>query len=420
MLYTYSQALSGLTYSVDSLDVSPGVDQLDSAPSGPGSMSQYLAVPRAYESLLPYAKKIVKGARTPGAEAIDLETWFSQGNRFTYSLNVTGPPGAAGVKYFLTTSMTGYCQQFAFAMAVLARLLGIPSRVVVGYTAGTPTGHGNYVVKTSDAHAWPELYFRGLGWLRMEPTPQGTAIGQGTAKPPPYSASSLGGGTGTGGGTSQTSGGTQGSQGHKLTRITPVGGPGGVSLSTGAAARNRQGAGDAGALLITLAALLALGLVTPRAVRSLTRRRRWLAAREDAARAHAAWLELLDDLTDFGVRSAPGETPRTVAKRLATQLRLTPSDRAALTRITQAEERASYAPQPGPAGTLRADVTAVRGAISASVPRSARWRARLLPASAAERMRASMSHALDAFGWLEVATTRIRGRLPRPRPADQG
>ena len=80
-------------------------------------------------------------------------------------------------------------------MAVLARLLRIPSRVVVGYTAGTrtgpgpaKTGAGNYVVKTSDAHAWPELYFRGLGWLRMEPTPSGTGIGQGTAIPPSYSA----------------------------------------------------------------------------------------------------------------------------------------------------------------------------------------------------------------------------------------
>ena len=70
-------------------------------------------------------------------------------------------------------------------MAVLARLLDIPSRVAVGYTAGTPLGHDRWVVKTSDAHAWPELYFQGAGWLRFEPTPAGSG-GQATAIQPTY------------------------------------------------------------------------------------------------------------------------------------------------------------------------------------------------------------------------------------------
>jgi hypothetical protein len=194
----------------------------------------------------------------------------------------------------------------------------------------------------------------------------------------------------------------------------PVGGAGRKDLRlagpTGAGLAAGHGGGGLGLLLLALAAVAAAGLVTPRALRSLIRRRRWLTAHSDAARAHAAWLELLDDLADNGVRHDPGETPRALAKRLAAQFRLAGPGQAALVRITQAEERASYAREPGPSGTLAADVGAVRGAISASVTRSARWRARLLPASAVERMRQSLSHALDVFGWLEVATARVHGR----------
>ena len=71
-------------------------------------------------------------------------------------------------------------------MAVLARLLGIPSRVAYGYTSGTPVSEDTWLVTTHDAHAWPELYFQGYGWLRFEPTPTG-ANGQGTAYAPGYS-----------------------------------------------------------------------------------------------------------------------------------------------------------------------------------------------------------------------------------------
>jgi transglutaminase-like putative cysteine protease len=423
MLYTPSQSLDGLQYSVTSLDVEPV--QLDAGPIPPGSMAQYLSVPKSYRSLRPLAKRIVKGASGPGAEARVLEHYFLAPGRFTYSL---APPPAPGgdnaVKYFLKTSRTGYCQQFAFAMAVLARLLGIPSRVVVGYTAGTrtgpgpaKTGAGNYVVRTSDAHAWPELYFQGLGWLRMEPTPPGTGIGQGTAIPPNYTAA----GPGTAGGaapsfSSPLHGRAQPGP-EQRTGLFNLSHKGGLLADGQAGKSARKGHSGPPVLLFALAALLLIGLITPRVTRSLIRRRRWLTARTDAARAHAAWSELLDDLTDYGIRHGPGETPRTVEMRVARRLRLAESDREALLRITQAEERASYARAPGPSGTLAADVAKVRGTISASATRGSRWQARLLPASAVERARQALSHALDLFGWLEVATGRARRRLARARAA---
>src|SRR5699024_8203382 len=66
-------------------------------------------------------------------------------------------------------------------MAAMARSLGIPARIGVGFTAGTPTGDGEYEVRMNQAHAWPELYFEGAGWVRFEPTPGGPA-----GDPPPW------------------------------------------------------------------------------------------------------------------------------------------------------------------------------------------------------------------------------------------
>src|SRR5439155_506436 len=62
---------------------------------------------------------------------------------------------------------------FAAAMTVLARIERIPARVAVGFTRGDKQADGTWLVKSHDAHAWPELYFTGYGWLPFEPTPRG-------------------------------------------------------------------------------------------------------------------------------------------------------------------------------------------------------------------------------------------------------
>ena len=80
--------------------------------------------------------------------------------------------GVESVAAFLQ-QRAGYCVHFASTMAVLARDLGIPARVAVGFTAGEEQKDGSHVVKTHDAHAWPELYFGGVGWVAFEPTPAG-------------------------------------------------------------------------------------------------------------------------------------------------------------------------------------------------------------------------------------------------------
>ena len=151
----------------------------------PTSIDQQLprACRRCSRALTTLAEKITRGQTSSYGQAVALQRWFADSGRFTYSLNVHEPASPQALIRFLTTQRRGYCQQFAFAMAVLARLLDIPSRVAVGYTAGTSVGHDRWVVKTSDAHAWPELYFQGVGWLRFEPTPAGSG-GQATAIQP--------------------------------------------------------------------------------------------------------------------------------------------------------------------------------------------------------------------------------------------
>ena len=146
MVLGYGTPLSGLTYTVTSDDVSPSTEQLNKAPAPPAAIAdEYLNVPGAFRPLTALAKRVTSRAATPYGKAIALQQWFTQSGGFSYSLSATEPPDATGLSHFLTVSKRGYCQQFAFAMAVLARLLGIPSRVAVGFTARLADGDRHLV-----------------------------------------------------------------------------------------------------------------------------------------------------------------------------------------------------------------------------------------------------------------------------------
>ena len=152
------------------------------------------AGPLALPALHGLAQSVVKaaGAKTAFQDAVALQDWLSAGGGFRYTLNAPTVISESGLANFLEHTKRGYCQQFSFAMAALARLLGIPARVAIGFTSGTPVAGSQWVVTSHDAHAWPELYFQGFGWLRFEPTPPGSAPGQGTATAPVYTFSASG------------------------------------------------------------------------------------------------------------------------------------------------------------------------------------------------------------------------------------
>jgi transglutaminase-like putative cysteine protease len=338
-----SAQLAGLSYSVTSEDVAPSEQELTAAAAPPADIkSRYLQVPASYDALRGLAQSMVAGAKTPYAKAVALQNWFADGD-FSYSLNARAISTEAGLANFLNITRTGYCQQFSYAMAVLARLLGIPSQVVYGYTQGTHAGGDRWTVSTHDAHAWPELYFQGYGWLRFEPTPGGPT-GQGTATTPDYSKTqsspSAQGSAGLVPITSPTSGSTSAKGGNSASRnrLPLASGNGGATPVTAA-----PGGLSPWALAgLSLLGLIVLILIVPGCARLVIRQRRWRAGARagDAGLARAAWLELRDDLTDYGAGYRPSETPRALAVRVAAQADLdgaagsAPARTAGLARLT--------------------------------------------------------------------------------------
>ncbi len=251
---------------------------------------------------------------------------------------------------------------------------------------GPTKGNGTWKVTTADAHAWPELYFAGAGWLRFEPTPSG-AGGQATAVEPDYATlPALPGPVGPAQGHSGTA--NINGRGSSAGAIAKLNHLAAGQEGKGASAGSRRGGGFPFALIAV--AVLGLALIAPATARLLVRRRRWRKATGDAGLADAAWRELTDDLADHGMACRPSESPRAVARRIAPVLGLDGPSRQALERIASAEERARYAAVPEPSGTLRGDVSTVRQAIAQEADRAMRWRARLLPASMLAPTRAAL------------------------------
>jgi transglutaminase-like putative cysteine protease len=185
MVYSTSDSIAGQSYSVASVVVDPSQVQLETVPGvvRTAALAPDLALPPAYRTsaLKKLAVSNVAGQTTEFGKVNALATWLS-GSRFTYTLAAPTLTSAPKLLNFLTKGKSGFCVQYAYAMTVLTRLLGIPARFVVGYTGGTRQKDGSYVVRNTDSHAWTEVYFPTLGWIRFEPTP----AGQGTAIAPDY------------------------------------------------------------------------------------------------------------------------------------------------------------------------------------------------------------------------------------------
>jgi transglutaminase-like putative cysteine protease len=99
-----------------------------------------------------------------------VEDYLLRQERFRYTTKV-GAPSSEPLLEFLFHTHAGYCQHFAGAAALLLRVAGIPSRVVVGFATGERIGHDTWAVRDDDAHAWIEVYFPGVGWVPFNPTP---------------------------------------------------------------------------------------------------------------------------------------------------------------------------------------------------------------------------------------------------------
>lgn len=124
------------------------------------------------DDLATLADEIVAGKDTPYEKALALQDYFRNNatRPFRYSTEVAAGQDTNAIREFLQRR-SGYCEQFAGTYAALARAVGLPTRVAVGFTTGEQQGEGSYLVYGRNAHAWPEVYLKGLGWLPFEPTP---------------------------------------------------------------------------------------------------------------------------------------------------------------------------------------------------------------------------------------------------------
>ncbi len=135
-----------------------------------GVMSHYLQLPSGLDPRLsPLVASWIGDSATQYDKALAIER---QLRNFAYSLDLPLPPeNRELVSWFIFDLKRGYCDYYASAMVVMARLAGIPARLAIGYATGEldeATGH--YVVTELQAHSWPELHFPGVGWLPFEPT----------------------------------------------------------------------------------------------------------------------------------------------------------------------------------------------------------------------------------------------------------
>ncbi|WKK71627.1 DUF3488 and transglutaminase-like domain-containing protein [Rathayibacter oskolensis] len=170
---------AGDDYDVQALRLEPDPQQLLDAPA-PAGLERYLSLPDDVPEIVrATAADVTADDTTAYDQARSLQSYF-RSSEFTYSEDTPAEEGydgdGVGVLEAFLTVREGYCVHFASAMAVMARELGIPSRLAIGYQPGSvvPSSDSDlttYRVMSSDLHAWPELYFEGVGWLPFEPTP---------------------------------------------------------------------------------------------------------------------------------------------------------------------------------------------------------------------------------------------------------
>lgn len=175
-LITKSETADGTSYQVISelAHLTPGDLSAPAATAASGPDPRYLALPPISPRVVNLAHQVVAGATSPYQEALALENFFQK--NFKYDLNVRIPSDESGhdervLEQFLFNLRRGYCEQFAGAYAVMARAVGLPTRVAVGFTPGELQSDGLYHVRGLNAHAWPEVWIPGAGWTYFEPTP---------------------------------------------------------------------------------------------------------------------------------------------------------------------------------------------------------------------------------------------------------
>jgi transglutaminase-like putative cysteine protease len=383
----------GETYTMTAVKPQLDPDELNSATSSTAlAGTEFTDLPEGLPDIVTQeALAQTADYTTKYEKAVALQNWFR--DNFDYSLQTVSGNGTDALEAFLTEGKggrTGYCEQFASAMAVMARTLNIPARVAVGFLSPqleskNPDGRSTWVYSAWDMHAWPELYFPGAGRVRFEPTPP---TRPGGTEAPSYTDIDL---------TANpvddlpsTAATTQ-----DIENRPDLNDPKDKNPQDQASSSDGSGFDVPWRALVigiaVLAVLIAL-LMVPRLVRRRRRESRLVDGPEPI------WIELRDTVVDLGLTWPLGRSPRETGSYLvhyfgrppgedtATRPRhgvdVSPEAEVALDRIVGTIEHARYAP-PGreQAAILKADAETVITALVGGVPVRARRRADWFPRS---------------------------------------
>jgi hypothetical protein len=259
-------------------------------------LARYLELPGDFPpAVKKLARRLTASAASPQEQAYALQ----DNMRLLYDYDTSVPPGHShdALARFLFERRAGYCEQFAGAYAAMARSVGLPARVAVGFIPGSyDVGSDLWHVRSRDAHAWPEVYIEGAGWTAFEPTPGRVPTIEGDRG-------------NRDGGSGASAAGAASRPPSALRRVL-------TDLDGGVDAGPGGGPGGSGvpAWWWLVASVGGLGLVLSPGAKLLVRQAR---RRSGRPAVPAAWREALDRLAETGLRPVPAETPLEFAGRVA-------------------------------------------------------------------------------------------------------
>jgi transglutaminase-like putative cysteine protease len=403
------------SYSVSYWRIEPTAAMLQSASPDPTNGGvifddDLTTDPTSLDTVGALSQQLTKDKTSAYDKAMAIQQYLRATGGFTYSLTLAPPAkdqlgndaGFDPLTNFLVTKQ-GYCVQFATAMVMMSRAVGIPARMAIGFLPGTRS-KGIWSVTAADAHTWPELYLDGIGWTRFEPTPS-------RAAPPAYAIPATSAGTPLGGRPvgEATTPAPRKTVGKNLEDPTANNGPA-TGASTNLSSGFRWLTHGWGLVLLALLIGLLGSLVVPAAAR-WRRRRDLITARTAAERVEVHWELLTSSLGDLGIPPEPSRTPRQSRVYYDREAFLEGAASEALGRVVQTLERSRYAvPGPVPVG-LAADARQVLKAAAANRRRTARIRASLWPSGGIDQLRSARAN----LAWRVLAPVRDVTHVVRQR-----
>jgi transglutaminase-like putative cysteine protease len=376
----------GKTYTVESRVPTRNVDVLRAASTVlPADVrARYLALPSDFSRRARSdARSVTRTSTTTYDKARALQDWFRA--NFQYSLTVVNGHGSSAIDDFLYKNKAGYCEQFASAYAAMARAIGIPARVAVGFTPGELGDDGLYHVRGEHAHAWPEVFLPGSGWVRFEPTPNRGAPGDevytGVAPAQPVTGDPGAAVTPTSPTTSAAP--STAAPGTDPAADIPPELAGGVSTNDGGTGGSTPSGKWTTFLQLAAVILAAAALVTlaiPVVKLGWRARRRARLGTTPRGRVDSAWADTVDTLGLLDVPPDPPATPHELARRAAPVVG--PEAAPALADLAELTTSARFAPDgPDDAAVARAAHAAhlVRHVVTHRVSRGRRIRRALDP-----------------------------------------